>query len=332
MTWRRLGGSLLKSRVRLPTSRDGANEGGDVVEAGQGAREQAARAAREVAEARRRLEAAERRERNWAAGAAGEQLTAQVLTSLTTSGWLVLHDLHWPGRPFANIDHIAIGPGGVVVIDSKNWSGRIDVREGVLRQNGYRRFDECEAAATAAAAVAVWLEPQHRSLVVAMLCLVGQPTPVSQPTSAAVHGLEDLNAVLLAMPTRLSSTEIGAIAGHLRTLLSGDRSPAMATTGDLAKVGPAPRARALRRTSSAQPSRRRSVKAHKRRPRPGRRSVGQSLLRGLTKAAFAVFLLLVVVPHMLGVITHRMVESITPAPPAEVTATPTATPTPTPKR
>ena len=81
-------------------------------------------------------------------------------------GWQVLHDLHWPGRPFANIDHIVVGPGGVFVIDSKNWLGRIDVRDGVLRQNGYRRTEACDGAAQAAAAVAALLQPQHRSLVV----------------------------------------------------------------------------------------------------------------------------------------------------------------------
>ncbi|MGH8932025.1 MAG: nuclease-related domain-containing protein [Egibacteraceae bacterium] len=37
-------------------------------------------------------------------------------------GWVVLHDLAIRGSR-ANIDHLLIGPPGVVVIDSKRWKG-----------------------------------------------------------------------------------------------------------------------------------------------------------------------------------------------------------------
>ena len=43
---------------------------------------------------------------------------------LRRRGWAVLHDLAIPGWP-ANIDHLAIGPGGVPVIDSKHYRGRL---------------------------------------------------------------------------------------------------------------------------------------------------------------------------------------------------------------
>jgi hypothetical protein len=36
----------------------------------------------------------------------------------------VLHDLAIPGTA-ANIDHLVIGPGGVVIIDSKHYRGRL---------------------------------------------------------------------------------------------------------------------------------------------------------------------------------------------------------------
>ncbi len=63
--------------------------------------------------------------RRWARGAAGERLTAQVLAPLDRLGWSVLHDRRLPGG--ANIDHLVIGPGGVWVVDSKAYSGRIKV-------------------------------------------------------------------------------------------------------------------------------------------------------------------------------------------------------------
>src|SRR5215217_1259750 len=103
----------------------GSAEGGRAMTAGSGAEEQMARHARradrlerELAAARdteaavaAALERARREERAWAAGAEGERLVAGSLDVLRRYGWTFLHDVHWPGRPFANIDHIAVGPG-----------------------------------------------------------------------------------------------------------------------------------------------------------------------------------------------------------------------------
>src|SRR5919198_1511715 len=65
----------------------------------------------------------------WRRGAAGERRTARLLQPLERHGWTVLHDLAIPGSR-ANIDCLAIGPAGVVVIDSKRYRGR-------LRLDGY---------------------------------------------------------------------------------------------------------------------------------------------------------------------------------------------------
>jgi hypothetical protein len=60
----------------------------------------------------------------WRRGAAGERRTARLLDPLERRGWAVLHDLAVPGSR-ANIDHLVIGPGGVFVIDSKHYRGRL---------------------------------------------------------------------------------------------------------------------------------------------------------------------------------------------------------------
>jgi hypothetical protein len=62
--------------------------------------------------------------RAWRRGAAGERRTARLLAPLERHGWAVLHDLAIPGSA-ANIDHLVIGPGGVAVIDSKHYRGRL---------------------------------------------------------------------------------------------------------------------------------------------------------------------------------------------------------------
>ena len=56
----------------------------------------------------------------WAAGAAGERRTAAGLDGLERDGWTVLHDVRLPGRRW-NLDHVLIGPGGVVVVETKQW-------------------------------------------------------------------------------------------------------------------------------------------------------------------------------------------------------------------
>jgi hypothetical protein len=62
----------------------------------------------------------------WRRGAAGERRTARLLSQLERQGWAVLHDLTVPGSR-ANIDHLVIGPGGVFVIDSKQYRGRLQL-------------------------------------------------------------------------------------------------------------------------------------------------------------------------------------------------------------
>jgi hypothetical protein len=61
---------------------------------------------------------------NWRTGARGEHRTAKALAPLRRDGWILLHDLpdDHPGGRQGNLDHIAIGPGGVYLLDSK-WLG-----------------------------------------------------------------------------------------------------------------------------------------------------------------------------------------------------------------
>ena len=62
----------------------------------------------------------------WRRGAAGERRTARLLDPLERHGWAILHDLAVPGSR-ANTDHLVIGPGGVFVIDSKHYRGRLQL-------------------------------------------------------------------------------------------------------------------------------------------------------------------------------------------------------------
>jgi hypothetical protein len=62
--------------------------------------------------------------RTWQRGAQGERRTARLLRRLARVGFVVFHDLAVPGVQ-ANVDHLVIGPTGVFVIDSKQWTGNV---------------------------------------------------------------------------------------------------------------------------------------------------------------------------------------------------------------
>jgi Nuclease-related domain len=63
--------------------------------------------------------------RTWRRGAHGERHTARLLDRLARDGYVVFHDLALPGNTSANVDHLVIGPTGVFVIDSKQWTGNV---------------------------------------------------------------------------------------------------------------------------------------------------------------------------------------------------------------
>jgi Nuclease-related domain len=167
-------------------------------------------------------------------GGAAVRRTAAALAELEDNGWLVLHGLQRPGRRFASIDHIAVGPGGVAVIDTKDWAGTVDVIAGVLQQNDTSRERECDLAGSSAASVTAWLEPGQRTAVLSIICLVNQPTPAAQPSATAVYGVEDLAASLRALPHRLRTGEVWAVAELLRRTLADGPIPVQLTTASLA--------------------------------------------------------------------------------------------------
>ena len=63
--------------------------------------------------------------RAWAIGAWGEEKLAEALGGI--EGLRVLHDRRVPGTR-GNIDHIAIAPAGVFVVDAKAYEGLIEIR------------------------------------------------------------------------------------------------------------------------------------------------------------------------------------------------------------
>jgi hypothetical protein len=181
--------------------------------AGESAREQARRQREKAA---RLVESADR----WERGANGEVAVASALAELEADGWTLLHDLAWPGRNYANIDHLAIGDGRVFVVDAKNWSGDVVGAGGVLRQNGRSRTKEVAAVAEAAHAVAGLVPGLPPNVVQPVLCLVRDDWLSERFGEVLVCSSHNLVAQLRGQPrsgAALSPQQVGELIKALQS-------------------------------------------------------------------------------------------------------------------
>jgi hypothetical protein len=94
---------------------------------------------------------------------AREQATSRALDLLPAGQWRAMYDVRCPARRVANLDHIVVGRAGVFVIDSRDWSGNVEVHANVLSQDGNSRGATVNRVADAALAVAevTGLDPAH---------------------------------------------------------------------------------------------------------------------------------------------------------------------------
>ena len=227
--------------------------------AGESARE-AARRRRE--KAARLLRSAELYER----GAEGEAETKKALSALPLNGWTVIHDVPWPGRRYANLDHVVVGPPGVFVIDSKNWSGRVTVDGGVLRQNGHRRDPALESARDAVLSVQhvlVGAEP----LVHPVLCFVRDEPLTGWLDRVFVCSTANLTTFLLSRPQVLAPAEVESLATRLSSrLVRGGTDPAAEIPAAKAVATPRTAIDRLMASSRVEPA---AASGQKRRTRKG---------------------------------------------------------------
>ena len=260
------------------------------------------------ASARRQREKAERLLRSaelWERGADGEEATGSVLARLPADTWTVFHDIRWPGRRFANIDHVVVGPPGVFVIDSKNWSGRIQVDCDVLRQNGRQRESAVAGAADAAIALGQLLSTIDVSRVHPVLCFVRDEPVTGWARDVMVCSTATLEQMLLSRPASFVPMRVRGIVTEVDAVI-----------------------RAAAAAPAVSPSRRASAPGAGR-PRPGRtpgRSgrAGQQLVRRLVGALLMTGLFAAGLAYALPQVQQGIVDTQV-APPEDPCATVNAT-------
>lgn len=162
-------------------------------------------------------------ERFWELGAEGEKRAATRLEGLLTgTGVILLHDRRIPGTR-ANIDHLAVGAGGVTVIDTKRLAGRVEVRgrgaRAELRVAGRRRSGlldgmERQLAAVRAAVGDVDVRAALCFVDTAGLPLLGR----LEPRGVLVDGPRAV-ARLAARPGGLEPPAVSTVAARLDSAL-----------------------------------------------------------------------------------------------------------------
>lgn len=170
--------------------------------AGESARSEAEKSARAADNYERKAKNARQRADAFSKGGAGEQYLAEVLAPLGSSGWFFLHDRVNPLG--GNIDTIAIGPGGVIVMDAKAWNGKLVATEHSLKVGGWSKLDQIAKVKEQAGAVQHAVENEVE--VSCGLIFTAQPwfdpdrvTDVTVAgTDHLVQGLQDMPAVLSA--------------------------------------------------------------------------------------------------------------------------------------
>jgi hypothetical protein len=153
--------------------------------------------------------------RAWRDGARGERATARRLQRLERYGYTVLHDLQVPGS-HANLDHLAIGPGGVFVIDSKRYRGQLCLGpDGMLWYAGYPLAQQLATVVWATMRLAEALQLPPEVPVRALMVIHRAPVPFGGLTVAGVQVIPPSALVdALGREAVLPAAQVALIAGQ----------------------------------------------------------------------------------------------------------------------
>jgi Nuclease-related domain len=153
----------------------------------------------------------------WRRGAAGERRTARLLAALERHGWAVLHDLALPGSR-ANLDHLAIGPAGVFVIDSKHYRGCLQLDpSGRLWHGPYPLAPALRAVSFEADQAALVLTDPD-VVVVPVMAVHGAQVPWGKVVlnGVPVVAARRLPSMLRQLPAVLGPERVAALAAQAR--------------------------------------------------------------------------------------------------------------------
>ncbi|MFD9885890.1 UvrD-helicase domain-containing protein [Streptomyces alboflavus] len=199
--------------------------------AGGSASRRAQEARRQERQLREQWQAARQQARQWEVASEGERRVAAQLLVLTERGWRLLVDRRWPGTRSANVDMLLVGPGGVFVVDVKNWGAAPEASDGKLRAGGEPRDEHVAkllaVTRTAEGAVAsLGLSPVA---VQPLMVFAGQRIN-SGVGRVRLLGEHEIGPALLSERRRLRAESVRAIADHLERVFPDYEGSAVGQT------------------------------------------------------------------------------------------------------
>jgi hypothetical protein len=149
----------------------------------------------------------------WRRGAAANRRTTGLLDPLERHGWVVFHDLAISGGQ-ANIDHLVIGPGGVFVIDSKQYRGRLQLYPTGQLWHGRYPLAPTLRAVSFEADQAAQILPDPGVAVLPIFALHGAQVPWGQVVIGGVPVVpaKRLPRMLRELPAVLGPERVAALA------------------------------------------------------------------------------------------------------------------------
>jgi hypothetical protein len=157
-------------------------------------------------------------ERAWRVGADGEELVGASLVELEKHDWRILHAVP-VGTNDSDIDHVAIGPGGVYTLNTKTHRGhRVTVYERAILVDGHKQpylrnsLHEGERAGRLLTSVCGF--PVIATPLIVVLC--DELRVKQQPSGVYVVGRRDIASWLRKRPIVLDSAQIGLIYEQAR--------------------------------------------------------------------------------------------------------------------
>ncbi|KND34025.1 nuclease-related domain-containing DEAD/DEAH box helicase [Streptomyces acidiscabies] len=184
--------------------------------AGGSASRRAQEARRQERLLREQWQVARQEARRWEAASEGERLVAAQLLVLTERGWRLLVDRRWPGTRTANVDMLLAGPGGVFVLDVKNWRAAPQITDGRLHAEGQDRDAHVRKL------LAMTRTAEHALSALGLSPVAVRPLMVfaGQHVDATLGrvrllGEREVGPVLLGEPIRLRPEGVRALADHL---------------------------------------------------------------------------------------------------------------------
>jgi hypothetical protein len=145
-------------------------------------------------------------------GASGEVAIAYVLARLP-GGYAVFNgvDISGKGGPFRthDFDHVVLTPTGLVVVETKNWRGRLTFDDGAIQIDGITPQRPPVAQVSAeATALSEWLanNTPESIPVIPLLCFAGDPLPADAPA--------EIGGVRLCGPDTLVNAIVATADGN----------------------------------------------------------------------------------------------------------------------